>query len=242
MGRRFRFLVLVVLAVIGIAAGVRWWAAPARLAPVIAARPPAPAEHASGVPTKGSAVPTVSHAAAVPSAPPPATVPQNTADENSPEADPLRANWEAVDLDEVRKALPDNIYWKLSAPTKDGELLEWRDAERKRWNVEYGKVLSGTASEEEIRAYYDQRARVSGDYVEFATYLIDHYGEQLPERDVNMLKLARRLNLARLEEIPRKVEEAMQRKQAQDAARAAWLADQAQFGGGDANQPPDDAQ
>jgi hypothetical protein len=136
-----------------------------------------------------------------------------------------------VDLDEARKALPDNLYWKLSAPTNDPQLQEWRDAERARWNVEYGKILSGTATEEEIRAYYDQRARLSGDYVEFATYVLDHYGDTLPERDTGLLKLARRLHLARLEEIPRKVEEALQRKQAQDAARAAWLADQAQFGG-----------
>ena len=233
MGQKFRFRLLAVVAVIAVGAAVWWLGSPARVD--TAASEPAPARqaHASRIVATGTPAPTVVHAAAPHDATPAPTVPASTADENSPEADPLRANWEAVDLDEARKALPDNLYWKLSAPTKDPQLQEWRDAERARWNVEYGKILSGTATEEEIRAYYDQQARRSGDYVEFATYLLDHYGETLPERDVNMLKLARRLNLARIEEIPRKVEAAMERKQAQDAVRAAWLADQAQFGGGD---------
>jgi hypothetical protein len=235
MWHRFRFVLLGVLAVIVIGVSVWWFASPAPVRPVPVERAPAREEHASRIPTKGTTPRTLSHAAGAPDATPLATVPASTADENSPEADPLRANWQAVDLEDVRRALPDNIYWKLSAPTKDPQLQEWRDAERARWNVEYGKILSGTASEQEIRAYYDQRARMSGDYVEFATYILDHYGDTLPERDTGLLKLARRLNLARLEEIPRKVEEALQRKQAQDAARAAWLADQAQFGGGDAD-------
>ena len=147
----------------------------------------------------------------------------------------MPGSWEGVDLDEVRKALPDNLYWQLAAPTQDPKLLEWRDAEHDRWNVEYGKVLSGTGTEDEVRAYYDHRARVSGDYVEFATYLLDHYGGQLPEQDVGLLKLARQLHLARLEEIPRKVEEALDHQRAQAAARAAWLADQAQFDAGDSD-------
>jgi hypothetical protein len=138
-------------------------------------------------------------------------------------------SWEEVDLEAVRAAMPDNLYWKLSAPTQDPRLIEERAAERARWNVEYGKILSGTASEEEIRAYFDHRARLSGDYVEFVTHVLDHYEETLPERDVGLLKLARRLHQARLEEIPRKVEEALERKREQDAAREAWRRDQALF-------------
>jgi hypothetical protein len=94
-------------------------------------------------------------------------------------------------------------------------------------------VLSGTGSEAEIRAYYDDRARLSGDYVEFATYLIDHYGEVLPERDVSLLTLARRLHLARLEEIPRRMEEALQRRDEQDEARRRWLEDERAFNADD---------
>ena len=152
--------------------------------------------------------------------------------------DAMSDPWAEVDLEQVRAALPDNLYWTVAAPTTDERVLEQRAAERARWNVEYGKVLSGTASEEEIRAYFDHKARVSADYTEFTTYLLDHYGETLPERDVDLLQLARRLHHARLEEFPRKIEEAFERKRAQDAARAAWLADQKAFGtaGGEATR------
>ena len=67
------------------------------------------------------------------------------------------------------------------------------------------------------------------DYVEFVGYLLDHYGDELPERDVGLLELARRLHLARLEELPRQMQRAFDRKRAQDEARAAWLADEAAF-------------
>jgi len=147
-----------------------------------------------------------------------------------PDSDAVAAAWSVVDLEEVRKALPDNLYFEMSAPTNDTDVLAERQAERERWNVEYGKVLSGTGTEEEIRDYYDHRARMSTDYVEFATYLLDRYSDDLPERDIGLLQLARRLHLARLEEIPRKVEEALERKREQDAVREAWLADEAKFG------------
>lgn len=145
--------------------------------------------------------------------------------------DAIAAAWANVDLDEVRRALPDNLYWQLAAPTTDEQEIERRARERDRWNVEYGKVLSGTGTEEEIRAYYDERARLSGDYVEFTTYLLDHYGDVLPERDVSLLQLARRLHLARLEEIPRNLEQALQRKAQQDEARARWQAEERAFRG-----------
>jgi hypothetical protein len=138
-------------------------------------------------------------------------------------------SWEAVDMEVVRREMPDNVYWEMSAPTDDPEVLERRRAERERWNVEYGKVLSGTGTEEDVRDYYDQRARLFGDYVEFTTYVIEHYEEVLPERDLGMLTLARRLNQARLEEVPRQVEEALARTRAQIAARQAWQADREFF-------------
>ncbi|MFN8644878.1 MAG: hypothetical protein U0802_25615 [Candidatus Binatia bacterium] len=147
--------------------------------------------------------------------------------------DAIEAAWAKVDLDEVRRAMPDNIYWKMGVPTKDEAEVERRERERDRWNEEYGKVLSGTGSEEEVRAYYDERARLSGDYVEFTTYLLDHYGDVLTERDVSLLQLARRLHLARLEEIPRSLEQALLRKAQQDEARARWQADERAFNADD---------
>lgn len=198
-----------------------------------AAAPAAPAAHAP----RATAAPRADAAAAPPAdahqppAPPPPAPAGAVADEEVDEldGDAIAAGWANVDLEEVRRALPDNRYWEMGAPTSDEAEIERRARERERWNVEYGKVLSGTGSDEEIRAYYDERARVSGDYVEFTTYLLDHYGEVLHPRDVSLLQLARRLHLARLEEIPRSLEQALQRKAEQDEARARWQADERAF-------------
>lgn len=137
--------------------------------------------------------------------------------------------WATVDLDEVREALPDNLYWKMSAPTDDPDVLRWREEERARWNVEYGKVLSGNATEEEIHDYFDLRQRVSQDAVSFAEYLLLNHGSTLPERDVSLLNLASRLHRARLEEMPRRLAEALARKERQDRLREAWIADEKAF-------------
>jgi hypothetical protein len=157
--------------------------------------------------------------------------PGAAAAEPDPGAD-LSGTWENVDMEAVRRALPDNRYWKHGVFTQDERVLREREEERARWNVEYGKVLSGTGSEEEIRAYFAYRHRVSADSVEFATYLLDHYRDEIPERDVALLELARRLHLKRLEEMPRKMTEAFERKREQDAAREAWLAEEAELGRG----------
>jgi len=138
--------------------------------------------------------------------------------EIDPEASPDPAferalRWSAVDLDAVRRALPDNLYWEMSAPTSDPSVEQRREEERARWNEEYGKVLSGTASEEEIHDYYALRRRISEDAVEFAGHLLEHYGDVLPERGVGLLELADRLHRARLEEMPRRIAEARERKQ-----------------------------
>jgi hypothetical protein len=151
--------------------------------------------------------------------------------------DPARA-WASVDLEAIRKALPDSTYWKMAAPTKDPEVLRQREEERDRWNVEYGKVLSNTATAEEIDAYYAERQRLSEDYLEFIVYLLTNYGYQIPERDVAALKLAAEMHHERLEEIPRHIAEAHQRHDAHETARRAWLEQQKDFGGDTASNTP----
>jgi hypothetical protein len=138
--------------------------------------------------------------------------------------------WSLVDLESVREALPENLYWKMSSPSSDPELLAWREEERARWNREYGKVLSGIASDEEIADYFELRRRISEDAVEFSVYLSSHFGSVLPERDLGLLSLASRLHQARLEELPRREAEAIARKQELDRRREAWLRDEAAFG------------
>lgn len=137
--------------------------------------------------------------------------------------------WSKVDLEAVREALPDNSYWERSMPTSDPEVLRAREQERSYWEAQYGKVLSNTASEAEVRDYYAHRQRIATDAVEFSSHLLDHYAEVLPERDVGLLQLARRLNLARLEQLPRDLRDALERREAHAEARRAWLAQQQLF-------------
>jgi hypothetical protein len=159
-----------------------------------------------------------------------------------PEAPPTP--WAKVDLEAVREALPDNLYWELAAPTSDPRLLGDRERDKAFRNEQYGKILSGTGTEAEIQDYYEHRQRVSSDYVRFVDYLLDHYGDDLEERDLELLHVARRLHMARLREIPKRMQEAFDRKREQDAAREAWLADEKAFDSaqaGDPSEPPADS-
>ena len=213
--------------------GVRGHPPPARNAAPVAAAPRATvAAPAAAAPPADPRQP--------PAPPPPAADAAGADEVDELDGDAIAAGWANVDLDEVRRALPDNRYWQMGAPTTDEAEVERRARERDRWNVEYGKVLSGTGSEEEVRAYYDERARVSGDYVELTTYLLDHYGDVLHPRDVSLLQLARRMHLSRLEEIPRNLERALERKVQQDEARARWQADERAFNGDAAAAAPGD--
>lgn len=137
--------------------------------------------------------------------------------------------WAKVDMEAVRAAMPDNLYWKMSVPTKDPEILAERERERERWNAAYGKVLSNTASETEIHDYFEHTDRLASDYIQFITHVLENYGEDLTLRDIGLLKVAAELNLGRLEEIPRQMADALERRKANEAAREAWLRDQEAF-------------
>jgi hypothetical protein len=127
-----------------------------------------------------------------------------------------------VDLERLRARIPDNLYWRLGAPTKDPAALQARAEEEQRWNQLYGKVLSGTASEEEIRSYYDHRRQLSRDYVDFARLVLQEYPGELPERDRGLYEMSIEMHTTRLAEIPRQIEEALARKQEQDRRREEW--------------------
>jgi hypothetical protein len=149
----------------------------------------------------------------------------------TPEPEDMETPWAAVDLHALQVELPDNLYWKMAVPTKDQAILDERQAERDRWNVEYGKILSNTATADEIDTYYAYRYRLSSDYIQVATILLADYGDKLEQKDVGLLKVAIELHMARLEEIPRQIEEAHQRCEAHERVRQDWLASQKSFAG-----------
>ena len=193
-------------------------------------RAPEPATRSEGARPPPAAEP------AEPGSLPPA-VPPGTPDSSS--EPPLGIG--SVDLEEVRAALPDNLYWQSAAPTEDPALLEEREREKAFRNEQYGKILSGTGTDAEILAYYDQRMRASTDYVQFADYLLEHYGSDLSDQDQTLLHVAKRLHLARLEEIPRRIQEARERRAVQDEARRKWLEEEQEFRS-DSESPQRDAE
>ncbi len=144
--------------------------------------------------------------------------------------------WSQVDLEALRREMPDNLYWEMGAPTDDPRLIEERARERARWNEAWGRVLAGQASEQEIEDYFAHRQRLSTDYIAFASTLLERHGEVLPERDAAMLELVVSMHHKRLQELPRTMAEALERQQEQEALREAWLRDEARFAA-----PDDDA-
>ena len=139
-----------------------------------------------------------------------------------------------IDLREAQAVMPDNLYWQLAAPTKDPAVLEAREEEKKRRNEEYGRVLSGDANEEQVNAYYDYRERISTDFLEFAEWMSNRYGDKVNDQFRGLLDLSVNLHKARLAEIPRDREDALARSREREKIREDWRREQEEF-----NQPAD---
>ena len=142
-----------------------------------------------------------------------------------------------IDLREAREVMPDNLYWKFGAPTKDPAVLEAREQEKIRRNNEYGKVLSGDASEEEVRAYYDYRTRLSTDYLEFADFMNRRFRDSLSDEFKGMLDLSIKLHAARLAQIPGDLEAALEHSRAQAKVREEWRRQQDEFNSAETTPP-----
>lgn len=134
-----------------------------------------------------------------------------------------------IDLREARELMPDNLYWQLGAPTKDEKVLAERDAEKRRRNDEYGRVLAGDATEDEVRAYYDYRRRLSTDYLEFSEFMARRYREKGPEQFVGMLELAVKMHTAKLAQLDAELEEALGRAREREKVREDWRREQEEF-------------
>jgi hypothetical protein len=183
----------------------------------------------------GGPVPSPAVASAAPAPPPPPALarapgpPLSTAaptpapgPAQSPTPVPVIDEGYPVNLEALRAEIPLNRYWIDSAPTDDPEVSKRREAEAAEWNQLHGKVLSGTASNSEIRAWIDHRRRVSEDAIEFAQRVLAEHGSELPDRDRGLLELAISMHQTRLDELPRREAEARARKAEQDRRRADW--------------------
>jgi len=58
---------------------------------------------------------------------------------------------------------------------------------------------------------------------------LNRHSKDLPERDVSFQQLARNLHLARLEELPKKLANALELRTKHEQRRTEWLADKEAF-------------
>jgi hypothetical protein len=139
-----------------------------------------------------------------------------------PEPQPFRFDLADLDFDALRRRTPESLYWLMAAPTDDPAVLEARAQAREERNRQYGKVVSNTATVEEIRDYYAYRRKLSEDYIEMLQLIMDEHGDELSERDAGLFELTIAMHTERLAEIPSKLDDALQRKAEYDRVKAEW--------------------
>ena len=184
-------------------------AVPAPAAPRAAAPVPAPA---AGAPAPTAAPTASAGSGAVPDL---LRAPEPEPADEAPQLHP-------VDLETLRAKLPDNLYWELGAPTTNPEVLKRREEDSRHWNDLYGKVLSGSATEEEVRQYYAHRRQVSEDFMAFASAVLAEYGDRLPEQERGLYELSINMHRTRLAELPGQEQDALERGKRQARRREAW--------------------
>ncbi|WP_342375457.1 hypothetical protein NVS55_29745 [Myxococcus stipitatus] len=188
-------------------------------APVPETQTPPPAAVHQSPPTPAVAPPSPAPGMTS-SAPPEVFKPPEPEADTSPKPYPL-------DLAALQARLPDNLYWKLGAPSTDPEVLKQREEETKRWSDVFGRVQSGEATEEEVRQYYERRRKVSEDMLQFATTVLAEHGDTLPERDKGLYELSINMHRTRLSEYPRQEADAQAHRRTREQQRQAWRQGQA---------------
>ncbi|HYC57730.1 MAG TPA: hypothetical protein VEL28_22585 [Candidatus Binatia bacterium] len=134
-----------------------------------------------------------------------------------------------LDLREVQLVMPDNLYWQIGSPTKDPEIIEAREKEKARRNEEYGRVISGDASPEEVDAYFDYRERLSSDFLEFAEYLKRRFGDKLSDQFNGLLDLSIKLHTSKLASLPSERASSLEHSRERARIREEWQREQAEF-------------
>jgi hypothetical protein len=135
-----------------------------------------------------------------------------------------------LDLREALALMPDNLYWQRGSPTKDPEVLARREAEEKKRNEEYGRVLAGDASEDEVKAYYDYKKRLSSDYLEFSEFMSRRFKNADNKEFVGMLDLAMKMHAERLKLLDGELADALELSRERAKVREDWKRQQEEFG------------
>lgn len=141
------------------------------------------------------------------------------------DANDVAAAWAKVDLEALRNSMPNNLYWVLAAPTSDAAVLAERKEIKQYWEAQYKLINANHADEATIRAYFEHKTHMANDYVEFATALLNRYGADMPEEGRHLQTFARNLNLVQLQELPKKLQNALDSRKAFLERRENWLAD-----------------
>lgn len=137
--------------------------------------------------------------------------------------------WAKVDMEQLRSEIPDNMFWTMAMPTTDEAVLEQRKQIRDDLALQETKMTARYADESEIREYYSYQQRLSEDYVQAVTLILNKYGSVLPEEDYSGQTLARNMHLAKLQEMPLLMTRALEQRQEFIEERDQWLADKSAY-------------
>jgi hypothetical protein len=135
----------------------------------------------------------------------------------------------SIDLEALKAKMPDNLFWEMSAPTRDELVREQRRETRALWREQKNLISANLADEYAIRDYFVLQNTLSEDYVAVTNELLDNYSNVLPDRDYQLLLMANRLHSARLQEIPGQLATALENRREFLSRRERWREDPAAY-------------
>ena len=115
----------------------------------------------------------------------------------------------------LRQKFPDN----QALPPVDREELREKEEARERRNREYGRISANRASEAEIADYYAEQRRLAEDSIEVLAFILQEYGGQMSETDLKKHEFLLESFQKRLDRIPERKAEALERLRTAKADR-----------------------
>ena len=115
----------------------------------------------------------------------------------------------------LRQKFPDN----QALPPVDREELREKEEARERRNREYGRISANRASEAEIADYYAEQRRLAEDSIEVLAFILQEYGGQMGETDLKKHEFLLESFQKRLDRIPERQAEALERLRKAKAGR-----------------------